>query len=171
MTSLLRTSAQLQHVTAIPAGIPASKAIEMLHDHEFFIRCDPHMTKFELVTDPAEPSAPLPEDRQITPISSPKVYSVTDKVHTLPAGLWDSDVVSTSEFFNLEDGVFVRLQSPLSVAMDTLWQIREVEGGGCELVEEVVIKCSRLLIGVVKSTCESGWPGIHKKMIERLQSS
>jgi hypothetical protein len=37
-------------------------------------------------------------------------------------------------------------------------------------VEDIVITCSRLLIGTVKSTCDSGWQGIHLKMIAHLQN-
>ncbi|KAH6898412.1 hypothetical protein B0T10DRAFT_472560 [Thelonectria olida] len=169
MTSMLRTWAELQHVTPIPAGVPASKAVQMLHDHEFFLHCDPHMVNFTKLVDPKEASAPPPEDREVHPISPPVVFSVTDRVHTLPAGLWDSDVVSTYEFFDLEDGLFVRLQSPLSVVMETVWYVRESEDGSLWLVEDVIIKCSRLLIGVVKGTCESGWKDIHKKMVEKIK--
>jgi hypothetical protein len=166
---MLRTWAELKHVTPIPTGVPLSKGVQMLHDHEFFLHCDPHMVNFEKLLQPKEPSAPPPEDRDVHPTSPPAVYSVTDRVHTLPAGLWDSDVVSTYEFFNLENGIFVRLQSPLSVVMETVWCVRESEDGTLELVEDVIIKCSRLLIGVVKGTCESGWNEIHKKMVEKIK--
>ncbi|KAH6998237.1 hypothetical protein BKA56DRAFT_649520 [Ilyonectria sp. MPI-CAGE-AT-0026] len=169
MASMLRTYAELRHVTAIPAGIPASKAIQLLHDHEFFLSCDPHMIKFEAMPTPSDPEPTVPDEREIDPIAPAKIYSVTDRVHTLPAGLWDSDVVSTCEYFDLEDGLFVRLQSPMSVVMETVWQIKKAEDGTCELVEDIVIKCSRFLIGVVKSACESGWKGVHGKIIEKLK--
>lgn len=174
---MLRTWAELKHTTPIPAGLPLSKAVQMLHDHEFFLHCDPHMVDFKKLQDEKDTTstcsstAPPPEDRRVSPISpTPDVYSVTDRVHTLPAGLWDSDVVSTYGFFDLEDGLFVRLESPLSVVMETVWCVREREDGqGLELVEDVIIKCSRLLIGIVKGTCEAGWKDIHKKMVEKIK--
>ncbi|KAF7555370.1 hypothetical protein G7Z17_g2191 [Cylindrodendrum hubeiense] len=169
MSFMFHASAELRHVTAIPAGIPASKAIKLLQDHEFFLSCDPHMIKFELMPTPSDPAPTVPDEREVEPIASAKVYTVTDRIHTLPAGLWDSDVVSTCEYFDLEDGLFIRLQSPMSVVMETVWQITEAEDGSYELVEDIVIKCSRLLLGYIKNTCESGWHSVHGKIIEKLQ--
>lgn len=127
------------------------------------------MIKYKPATIPT-PQPTVASDRQVTATAEPKCYEVTDRVHALPAGLWDSDVVSTCEFINIENGVFVRIRCPLSVVMETVWEIRERErGDGHELVEEVVIKCSRLLVGVVKSQCDAGWEGIHQKMVEHMK--
>ena len=93
-------------------------------------------------------------------------------MHALPAGLWDSDVVSTSQIVNLERGIFVRLRSPLSIVMETVWEVREVEGsedGALEIVEESVIACSRFLAGIVKGQCETNWKGIHGKLIRIMK--
>ncbi|EFW99711.1 hypothetical protein CMQ_29 [Grosmannia clavigera kw1407] len=137
-------------------------------------------------------------DKCSAPLS--RTYNVTDVVHTLPAGIWDSRVVSTYEMTNLEDGVFVRVRCPLSIVMDTTWSVEvakaeeedlgdelDVEAeaqdkaepetkadeqpGALELHEEIVIYCSRLLIGTVKSLCENGWQEIHKRMIARLDEA
>ena len=68
------------------------------------------------------------------------------------------------------------------MVMETFWRVKEVtgagveeaggEGGeagpGLELVEEVTIRCSRLLVGIVKSQCEADWKSIHGKMVARL---
>ncbi|EEU48668.1 uncharacterized protein NECHADRAFT_102381 [Fusarium vanettenii 77-13-4] len=167
---MFRTTAQIRHVSAIPAGIPPSKGVEMLHDHEFFIKCDPHMIKFEALQTPQDP-APAPPPGGQPVVASPKCYSITDRVHALPAGLWDSDVVSNAEFFNLESGVFIRMRGPMGMVLETVWQIEEAEDGRCEIVEDVVIACSRLLVGVVKGSCEDGWKGVHGKMVERLKGS
>ncbi|KAF5006164.1 hypothetical protein FDECE_7439 [Fusarium decemcellulare] len=168
---MFRTKAQIQHISAMPAAVPASKAIEMLHDHEFIVRCDPHMIKYDEIP-LSDPKPAAPEDLELLDASSPpKCYSVTDRVHALPAGLWDSDAVSTAEFFDLDRGVFVRMHCPMSVVIETVWQIREADDGSCEIVEDVVISCSRLLVGVVKSSCEAGWKGVHGNMIEGLKRS
>lgn len=158
-------------MTPIPDGVPASKGIQLLQGYEFFIQCDPHMIKYEALEKQPDPPPKIPNDRAYTAVAAPKCYQVTDKVHALPAGLWDSDVVSTYEFINIEKGVFVRIRSPLNVMMETAWEVRDASGGGLVLVEDIVIKCPRLLVGVVKSTCESGWPGIHEKMINKLKES
>lgn len=168
--AMFSTTAGVKHVTPIPSGVKASKGISLLQGHEFFIKCDPHMISYEATSDPSEPVAAIPPERGVTAIADPKCYSVTDRVHALPAGLWDSDVVSRYEFINIERGVFVRIRSPLSVTMESVWEVREKGGPeDLELVEDIVISCSRLLMGTVKGTCESGWQGIHDKMIAHLE--
>jgi hypothetical protein len=152
------------HSSKLPETTTTEQAIAMLRDHEFFLHCDPHMSKFQLVETDSPP--PIPE--KIKGLGETKSYQVTDVLHTLPAGLWDSNVVSTYEFTDISDGLFVRIRSPLSVVMETVWTIKG-EDGQLELVEDVSINCSRLLVGVVRSQCESGWQKIHEKMIDRLK--
>lgn len=171
---MFRTTAQLRHKSAVPANSPSTKGIAMLHDHEFFIRCDPHMTKYEALPaqTSSDPTPTAPSNLNLAPIAPPKFYTVTDRIHALPAGLWDSDVVSKYEFFDLENGVFIRVHSPMGIVIETIWQISEVEGGNThELVEDITIQCSRVLVGTVKSSCESGWKGVHGKMLDRLRDA
>ncbi|KAG6007860.1 hypothetical protein E4U21_005448 [Claviceps maximensis] len=142
----------------------------MLHQHILFIQYNPHMIKYEAVATPTKPEPQLPGHCAHPGIAPPKCYQVTDKVHALPAGLWDSDVVSTYEFINLDKGVFVRIRSPLNTVMENIWTIQEKsDGSGHELKEEVVIKCSRLLVGVIRNTCESSWRDIHGQLLERIR--
>jgi hypothetical protein len=142
------------------------EAVDMLHDHEFFLHCDPHMSKFSRVATETPPVVP----DTIKASGETEVYRVTDVVQALPAGLWDSNVESTYEFTDTADGCFVRIRSPLSVVMETMWTIKE-EDGRLQLVEDVFIQCSRLLVGIVKSQCEKNWQKIHGKMIERLEAA
>ncbi|KAJ9142118.1 hypothetical protein NKR23_g7369 [Pleurostoma richardsiae] len=165
--SFFNTSATVSHSSKLPAGSTHEAGIKMLQDHEFFLHCDPHMTEFKLV--PLKDAAPLPDSVKPLDGRSTQAYQVTDMVHTLPAGLWDSNVISTYEFTDIEGGLFVRIRSPLSIVMDTIWQIKEGDDGGLELVEDVSINCTRLLVGVVKSQCENGWQKIHAKMMSRLE--
>ncbi|KAK0392788.1 hypothetical protein NLU13_2283 [Sarocladium strictum] len=171
MPSLFNTTAELQHTTPIPDGVPAQKGVELLQGYEFFIKCDPHMIKYEALAEQPEPVPTIPPERGHVATGAPKCYQVTDKVSTLPAGLWDSDVVSTYEFLNIEKGVFVRIRSPLNVVMETVWEVKEGPGGGLVLSEDILIKCSRLLAPVIKGTCESGWKGIHEKMTNKLKET
>lgn len=127
----------------------------MLHDKEFFIHCDPCLEKYELLEkEVADPS--LPADR-VTAKGPTSAYKIVDIVENIPKGIWGSSVESRYEFTDVERGLFCRIKSPLSVLMDALWEIREAEDGeGLELVEEADIRCSKLLIGIVKGQCESG---------------
>ena len=154
----------------------------MLSDHLFFLACDPHMTAYEAVPRAAwaslSPPPSLPDDVRAQLRSSPSqkegeeevsaVYRVTDLVHAIPAGIWDTSVVSVYEFTLIGEGVFVRIRSPMGVVMETFWRVRE-EGEGLVLVEEVRVRCSRLLLGIVRGSCEGNWRGIHGKMVERLE--
>lgn len=161
----------------------------MLQDHAALVQCGPHSVDCEQVADDeagklaatalashAKNEHPLSDDvRAVFEAPSKEkdgrkfaVYRVTDVVQTLPAGLWDSKVVSTYEMTDTPAGVFVRIRSPMSIVMDTTWTVAEDSEGRLELVEEIVIYCSRLLINTVKGLCESGWHQIHATMIKRL---
>ena len=169
---MLNTTASLTHTTVLPKGTTRPQAVALVQDHEHFIKCDPHMISYKTKTPETAP-APLPEWvsakwKLVDGAKPPVVYEVTDRISALPKGLWDSDVVSTSEFWDLEDGVFVRLHSPLSILMETVWSVRHGDGGDLELVEDVLISCSRLLVGIVKGQCDSNWKGIHGNVVKKL---
>ena len=178
----------------LPAGTDKANAVkQLLQDHPFFVQCGPHSVDCvrvdadeearlgELALAESESGEhPLPDTVSSaihaalagTPCAAKfAVYRVTDVVHTLPAGLWDSRVVSTYEMTDTPAGVYVRVRSPMSIVMDTVWTVSEphAETGELELVEEIVIYCSRLLIGTVKGLCDSGWQQIHAKMTARLE--
>lgn len=125
----------------------------MLHDKDFFINCDPHLVQYEATGDVADPT--LPERAKATgPTCS---YKILDVVPNVPKAIWGSEVRSTYEFTDVEKGLFCRIQSPLNVVMEALWEIRDAEDGeGLELVEDAELKCSKLLVGLVKSQCEAG---------------
>jgi hypothetical protein len=160
------------HSSKLPGKTTREQAVAMLNDHEFFLHCDPHMAKFEPVphTDDTSASLPLPDTVKARPGTATESFRVTDIVDSIPSGVWGRNVVSTYEFTDTETGLFVRIKSPLAIVMDTIWEIKQVEDGeGLELVEDVTINCSRLLVGLVKSQCENGWAKIHAKMIGRLE--
>lgn len=130
------------------------------------------MVKFESISQPSKVETPtVPSDRGIVAVEEPAYYSVTDKVHTLPAGLWDSNVESVNEFVTLEKGVFVRLYSPLNVVMETVWTVKENGNGGVDLVEDVLIKASRLLVGTVKTMCNTNWRTFHGKIVDVMKET
>lgn len=162
------TTSTIKHVTAIPEGIEASKAIALLQANEFYMKCDPHMVNYEPIDTPKEKPI-ISASRGVKATSEPKCYKVTDRVATLPAGIWDSDINSTYEFLNVERGVFVRVRSPLGVVMETLWTVEETKTGSLELVEELIMSCSRLLAGTIAKTSEASWEQIHQSMINKLK--
>lgn len=173
--SFLTGTANTIHTAKLPRDTPRAIVVTMLHDHEFFLSCNPVLAKFELV--PSPPSPPVLPAAVVAKRRSPETqtitYTVTDVLHALPAGIWDANVVSTYEFTDLTDGVFVRIKAPLGVVMDTLWEVRESQKDGdqpgLELVDDSTITCNRMLLGIMKSECEGGYHKMMPKILERLE--
>ncbi|KAK0655686.1 hypothetical protein B0T16DRAFT_451328 [Cercophora newfieldiana] len=161
--SFLNTTSTLHHVSQLPPGTTKAQALAMLSDREFFLTCAPSLSRFSAVQNPTPPpDVPEAIRAQARDDLKTDTFSVTDIVHAMPAGLWDTNVVSTYEITDITDGVFVRIKSPMSISMDTMWEVKESEEGQgrLELVEHIEIRCSRLLMGLVKGECEMGWAKI-----------
>ena len=126
------------------------------------------MVKQRSVPSPS-PDPELPSSLRPVPSPSPlptwNCYQVTDVVHALPAGLWDSDVVSEYEFCRLDNGMFVRIRSPMGIVIESTWTVDETT---FLMIEEIFIKASRLLMPVLRGQCEKDWKKIHEKMLEPL---
>ncbi|KAG8164609.1 hypothetical protein KVR01_004884 [Diaporthe batatas] len=150
----------------LPDGVSRQLGVVMLQDNEFFLSCDPHLNKYEAKGEVTEPQIPA----GVNAHGPTRSYEVTDQVENIPKGIWGSTVVSTYEFTNIENGVFSRVKSPLGVRIDTLWEIKEAEGGKLDLVQAAEISCTKPLMSLVKGRCEAGWGKIHAKMLERLQN-
>ncbi|KAH9994153.1 hypothetical protein F4779DRAFT_218729 [Xylariaceae sp. FL0662B] len=157
-----------------PTDIAA--AVAVLHDHDFFLHCDPHYTSHKVLLDDGDGGDDGDKPpAHIAPLNGAvRVYEVVDHV---PNPVWSSTVVSREAFADLADGLWVRIRSPLGIVMDTTWRIRQGEGEGegeggdgapLELIEDVEIACSRLLLGIVRAQVEGNWVGIHRKLIDRI---
>jgi hypothetical protein len=96
-------------------------------------------------------------------------------MHTLPRGLWDTTVSFESEITDLDNGCRWVIRAPLGLLQTSTWAIvaaDEAEGGkdgALVLVEDVVIACSRLLVGTVRGKCEENWRGVHGRFVEHLE--
>ncbi|KAF2680413.1 hypothetical protein K458DRAFT_445338 [Lentithecium fluviatile CBS 122367] len=168
------TTANLRHVTPLPPGTTFETAMAALQNHDLLIKLDPEHAHYET----------LPSDADANPLT--KRYKVTDHMHTLPKGLWDTTVTFESHITNMEDGVEWFVKAPLGLVQKTTWRLVRSEdvGKGKEkvvdddasedksewcLVEDAEIRASRLLVGTVKGKCESNWRGIHERFIGHLQ--
>ncbi|KAI1810096.1 hypothetical protein GGS20DRAFT_568993 [Poronia punctata] len=175
--SFFSGTTRIIHASPIPTNIKKEKALALLHNHEFLLLADPHHASHEplpLPIHPLEPSKHYKITKSENNNDKIKIYKVIDN---MPNPVWTSNVVSTEEFVDTEEGVWVRIRSPLGVVMETLWSIRvrekkeeqQEEGEGeLELVEDVTISASRLVLGIVKGQVEGNWKGIHQKFIDRL---
>jgi len=99
---------------------------------------------------------------------------------TRSAHWWDTTVSYHAEITDIEKGVEWVIRAPLGLVQRTLWTVEtagekdeEVEEGEREkrlvLVEDVEIRCPRLLVGTAKGKCEGNWKGVHKKWLENLE--
>ncbi|KAI0452747.1 hypothetical protein F5B21DRAFT_323069 [Xylaria acuta] len=200
--SFLSSTSTSVNASPIPSSVRKEDAVALLHDHEFFLLCDPHHSSHKTLPQPPETEKEpasvdaarkyfkLPET--LEPVIGPagpvvKVYEVVDD---LPNPVWSSHVISREEFVDHDEGMWVRIRSPMGVVMETRWSVRETKkkkeeereeeereeeendgnesGGELELVEDVLINCSRLVMGIVKGQVENNWRGIHKKIIDKL---
>jgi hypothetical protein len=150
-----RISDKTHHRTALPAGTDRATAVEVLHDHDAMMHFGPHI----------QDATPLPEDSEYP---GAKAYRVTDIMEMLPKSIWSSNVVSTYYYTDEPEGVHMTIKAPLSVLMETKWTIQE-QDGQLFLDEDVLITCTRFLMGTVKGQCDGNYRGIHDKYIEKLK--
>jgi len=162
--SFLNAKANLTHRTALPDSVTFEDAVALLRDHPALFRLDP---EFRSCTADPPPASPIPNT---------KYYTVTDHME-VPLGLWDSTVSFTAEITDVPTGIEWLIRGPLGLVQTTSWLIQasstsEDEDKKClYLVEEVEIRCSRLLVGVVRTKCEDNWRGIHGGFVELLTKS
>ncbi|KAI1461737.1 hypothetical protein F4805DRAFT_453616 [Annulohypoxylon moriforme] len=174
---------KLSNTSAIPTveggrKITKEAAVALLHNHDFFLKAEPHYVSHRALppNKPADNDGDIGAVREayslpadLEPLGNPKVklYEVIDHV---PNPVWSSSVVSTEEFVDWRDGLWVRIRSPLAVVMETRWTVKEREGEeeGLELVEDVEISCSKLLLAIVKAQVDNNWRGIHSNFIKKL---
>jgi hypothetical protein len=163
------STATLHHVTHLPPGTSFAHALQRLQNHDLLIRLDPELAHYETL--PSPPSAP-----------ATKRYKVTDNMHTLPKGLWDTTVTFEADITNTEDGIEWVIRAPLGLVQRTTWRVLKTEslereggahmGGGqvgeWSLVEDVEIKANRILVGTVKGKCEENWRGVHARFVGHL---
>ncbi|KAI1106658.1 hypothetical protein F4804DRAFT_300100 [Jackrogersella minutella] len=172
--SFFTGTTKLSNTSTIPSGDKITKdaAVTLLHDHDFFLSCDPHYVSHRALPGDADDAGrPASEVYQLPAgleaVGSPAVrlYEVVDHV---PNPVWSSSVVSREKFVDLREGLWVRIRSPLAIVMETQWTIREADDGALELVEDVEISCSKLLLGIVRGQVDANWKGIHAKIVARL---
>ncbi|KAH8719179.1 hypothetical protein GQ44DRAFT_623951 [Phaeosphaeriaceae sp. PMI808] len=163
----LNSTATLHHVTPLPTGTKFEDALKHLHNHDLLIRLDPEFAHYEAL--PAE-----------APAEDTKRYKITDHMHALPKGLWDSTVSFVAEMTNTEDGLLWIIKAPLGLVQRTTWRCLRMEtlaaedktGGEASewaLVEDVEIEANRLLVGTVRGKCEENWRGVHAKFLGYLK--
>jgi hypothetical protein len=162
--TVLNTTAKLHHRTPLPPGTTLERALTIFRNHDTLIHLDPELAHYET-------STPPPDANPAT-----KFYKITDNMHTLPRGLWDTTVSFDAEITDLDNGVDWVIRAPMGLLQTSTWTVvPALETDGTEentlvLIEDVLISCSRLLVGTVKGKCEQNWPGVHARFVAHLDA-
>ncbi|KAH7027504.1 uncharacterized protein B0I36DRAFT_327228 [Microdochium trichocladiopsis] len=179
----------MQNTSTLPEGTTREQLLAALHDHDFMIKCDPHHVKHSRVEQPAKfPGAAtdlaiaqkafdLPDlshmgkylggsSAEADPYVN--VYELTDE---MPNPVFSSTINSRLEYVNLEKGLWTRVNSPMGVVLETAWIVVDAAdgSGALELHQDIVISCSRMLVGIVKGNIEANRGGIHKLIRARIE--
>ena len=154
----------------------------LFRDHDFLIRLDPELAHYEECPPSVGEAVP-----------GTQYYKVTDHMHTLPKGLWDTTVSFHAEITTTENGVDWVIRAPMGLLQRSVWSVvpdeesgssaeekegetdgetegktKSGEASGLCLIEEIDITCSRLLMGTVRAKCEGNWKGVHGRFVEGL---
>ncbi|KAK8087771.1 hypothetical protein PG997_002732 [Apiospora hydei] len=167
--SFLQGGFTLTNKTPSPAGVTKPAAIAALQDHDHFLRADPHLTTYQLLSPSTTNPSSSPDYASYQDV---KVYEVHDHV---PNPVWSSDVTSLEEFVDCAEGIWVRVRSPLGIVLETTWFICDKkdkkdgrDGLELELVQTLVCTCNRLLASLTKGQVEKGWQQVHEKLIQGM---
>jgi hypothetical protein len=162
---VLSTTAKLHHRTPLPPGTTLEQTLVLFRNHDLLIHLDPELASYTTADPPAD--APNPKT---------KYYRITDNMQALPKGLWDTTVAFDAEITDIDNGVEWVIRAPLGLLQRSTWTVEPAleadgaaaEGGALVLVEDVLISCSRLLVGTVRGKCEDNWRGVHARFLRHL---
>ncbi|PVI03003.1 hypothetical protein DM02DRAFT_626223 [Periconia macrospinosa] len=150
--------------STLPGGVTAEKALAVLHDHDFMIRCDRNLENYEDITHSGK-SRPKPVDAALKPTASTKCYNIHDYVNNIPGGIVNPKVDSNVEYTNLEDGLFIVAMAPLGVVSSCRWKF---EAG--ELLIDLTFSCSKLLLPMVRSGFKENIEHINDTILRTLSA-
>ncbi|KAH7317259.1 hypothetical protein BKA65DRAFT_466228 [Rhexocercosporidium sp. MPI-PUGE-AT-0058] len=167
---MLNSTTKFTRTASLPSSCTRSTAMALLQNYEFMINCDSNLSSYKPVTNPANPPT-IPSHLKSKTTSSTKTYAIYDKVENIPGGIWKSDVECIVEYTDLETGLFMKGKSPLSIVIETEWNVKENAGGngGLELVYESLVSCSKLIIGIIKGTLEKNLVEMMEKVVAELE--
>lgn len=181
----------MHNTSTLPAGTTREQILAVLHDHDFMIKCDPHYVKHSRAAQPTAKHPGVETDVDVARkafnlpdlshmgaflggsgrAATDPVVSVYDLTDELPNPVFSSTINSRLEYVNLEQGLWTRVNSPMGVSLETAWTVKEGESGGgvLELHQDIVISCSKVLVGTVKGNIEANRGGVHKLIRARIE--
>lgn len=85
----------------------------------------------------------------------------------IPKAIYDAKVTYEADLTELVDGVKYVVRAPLGVVQVSSWRVVE-EKEVLVLLEDVEVRCTRLLMGTLKAKLEGNWRGIHEKIKNKM---
>lgn len=149
---LLETSAKIHHESVFPSDLNLESAISVLHDHESLIKMDPYLVSYHPL--PALASSP-----------TTKCYKVFERCDNLPK-MFSPDQNADLQYTDLPNGIHTWVNSSMGLISDTHLTIEKRKNGTTVIVEDAVVRCSRLWMPIVKSQCEANWREVHRKFLK-----
>lgn len=158
---------EISHSGPIPAGVSKEKAVSVMHDHIGFFKAADTFREQNETPNEAKPDK-VPADiktRSVGGSGDVKAYTIRNEV---PNSFFDSNVTSTYNVVDLEDGLWYYATSPMGVTNTAVWEVKEA-GNGLELRVTLQVECSVMLKSVVKGQVTSSVQQIHKTLVERMK--
>lgn len=153
---------------ALPSSVTKEAAVSLLHNHDFIIRCDKNLSKYDDVT-ATSTQKPGPVSKDLNPVGATKCYKIIDVVQNVPGGIWDSNSETLGEYTDLESGLFVNSKSPLAIRIETRFGVQEGgSDGGLQLACRSEVFASKVLLPVIKGSCKENLDGLFAKIVEKL---
>jgi len=144
----------IDHISTstLPAGIPTSLAIQILHDFDTLISLNSDHNSHKLI-------------HQISDTESE--YQVDEQLAFIPRKLWHGGVKYKSVFTTFEDGCDISVDAPFFKSVNQ-WRIENGEGGEKTVRITSDAKCSKAFASAVKKFLGSSHDELHRGFGERV---
>ncbi|KAL1984389.1 hypothetical protein VTN96DRAFT_9168 [Rasamsonia emersonii] len=167
------------HITPLPSYVPRDVVVDILHSHGEMIELNPLVTSHRRCDPP--PALALPDELEAA------WYEITDRISYLPGGLLSGSVTYYGCFHDLPRGLQTHVHAPAGLEIRAKWQVcgnmpgeprAPVELGmeklripkeGLYLREDVDLRCSLVLLGMVKKNLKKSHAGLVERLLERTR--
>ncbi|KAL1964853.1 hypothetical protein VTN77DRAFT_6355 [Rasamsonia byssochlamydoides] len=167
------------HITPLPPYVPRDAVVEILHNHSEMIELNPLVTGHRRCEH--APAVAQPDEVDAA------WYEITDKISYLPGGLLSGKVSYYGCFHDLPRGLQTHIHAPAGLEIRGKWRVcgnmpgeprDPVELGmeklripreGLYLREDVDLRCSLVLLGIVKKNIKKSHAGLVERLLAKTR--
>ncbi|EHA46095.1 hypothetical protein MCOR27_006644 [Pyricularia oryzae] len=154
------------------SGVQRDQALELVHDHDYFLHtADPQFVSYESETITAKDGLTrLPADMHSDATGPTQCYAVTDNIPGPIAKLipGKSTAVNHYQLTNTTQGMFINFKGAMGLVSDRKMTIRDAGNGNIRIVQEVGLKCKKMMLGVLRGQYEQHWRRIHEEYAKKM---